>query len=61
MTYRSDMASFDLPFAPTINEIIYNRPAPAEARDFSFSTGAGLFRVGMSSAFSSARLFVLAE
>lgn len=33
-------------FAPTINEIVYNRPTPAERRDLSFSTGAGLFRVG---------------
>lgn len=33
-------------FAPTINEIVYNRPTPAEPRDFTFSTGAGLFLVG---------------
>lgn len=46
MTSRSDMASFDLPFAPTINEILYNRPAPAERRDFGFSTGSGRFCVG---------------
>lgn len=25
--------------APTINEIVYNRPEPAERRDLSFSTG----------------------
>lgn len=36
----------DLPLAPTINEIVYNRPAPAERRDFCFSTGAGHFLVG---------------
>lgn len=40
------MTPFDIPFAPTINEIVYNRPTPAERRDLSFSTGAGLFRVG---------------
>ena len=33
-------------FAPTINEIVYNRPTPAEPRDFTFSTGAGMFFVG---------------
>ena len=32
--------------APTINEIVYNRPAPVEHRDFCFSTGAGRFIVG---------------
>lgn len=32
--------------APTINEIVYNRPEPKERRDFSFSTGAGRFHVG---------------
>ncbi len=37
---------FDLPMAPTINEIVYNRPEPAERRDFSFSTGSGQFHVG---------------
>lgn len=36
----------DLPLAPTINEIVYNRPAPVERRDFSFSTGVGHFLVG---------------
>lgn len=46
MIYPSDMESFDLPLAPTINEIVYNRPAPAERRDFCFSTGAGHFLVG---------------
>ena len=46
MTSRSDMATFDLPFAPTINEILYNRPEPAERRDFGFSTGSGRFCVG---------------
>lgn len=33
-------------FSPTINEIVYNRPTPAEHRDSSSSTGAGLFSVG---------------
>lgn len=33
-------------FAPTINEIVYNRPTPAEHRDYCFSTGAGLYLVG---------------
>lgn len=46
MIYPFDMASFDLPLAPTINEIVYNSPVPAERRDFSFSTGSGLFIVG---------------
>lgn len=32
--------------APTINEIVYNRPEPAERRDFGFSTGSGRFCVG---------------
>lgn len=38
--------SFDLPLAPTSNEIVYNRPEPAERRDFSFLTGSGRFHVG---------------
>ncbi|WP_439711449.1 hypothetical protein [Duncaniella muris] len=37
---------FDLPMAPTINEIVDNRPEPAERRDFSFSTGSDRFHVG---------------
>lgn len=36
----------DLSLCPTINEIVYNRPEPAERRDFSFSTGSGRFHVG---------------
>lgn len=32
--------------APTINEIVYNRPEPAERRDLSFSTRSGRFHVG---------------
>lgn len=36
----------DLSLVPTINEIVYNRPEPAERRDFSFSLGSGRFHVG---------------
>lgn len=36
----------DLSLCPTINEIVYNRPEPAERRDFCFSTGSGRFHVG---------------
>lgn len=43
---KSVLLMADWTLAPTINEIIYNRPTPAEPRDFSFSTGAGLFLVG---------------
>lgn len=42
-TSHSDMNTFDNPFAPTINEIVYNRPDPTEHPD---SVSAGKFAVG---------------
>lgn len=39
------MGYFDLPLAPTINEIVFNRRDPEERRDFSFSSGQA-FMVG---------------